>query len=52
MDSPTEVFDYLKHPVHAFKLTKRMTVDLGVLEGQVHNLRQFGESNGGPHYRF
>ncbi|KAH9363952.1 hypothetical protein HPB48_008542 [Haemaphysalis longicornis] len=36
--NPSEVSDYLKHPVHAFHLTKRMIVDLGSIESQIHEL--------------
>ncbi|KAL1447949.1 hypothetical protein MTO96_044179, partial [Rhipicephalus appendiculatus] len=36
--TPSEVSDYMKHPVHAFHLMKRMTVDLGAIESQIHDL--------------
>lgn len=36
--NPSEIGDYLKHPVHAFHLTKRMIVDLGSIESQIHEL--------------
>lgn len=41
MTSPSAVFDYLKHPVHAFHMTKRMTVGLGTIEANIHGMRQF-----------
>ncbi|XP_037271789.2 prolyl 4-hydroxylase subunit alpha-1 isoform X1 [Rhipicephalus microplus] len=36
--TPAEVSDYMKHPVHAFHLMKRMIVDLGAIESQIHEL--------------
>lgn len=42
MTSPSAVLDYLKHPVHAFHMTKRMTVGLGTIEANIHEMRQFG----------
>lgn len=41
MASPSAVFDYLKHPVHAFHMTKRMTVGLGTIESYIHTMRQY-----------
>ncbi|CAN7941883.1 unnamed protein product, partial [Ixodes hexagonus] len=41
MTSPSAVLDYLKHPVHAFQIAKRMTVGLGTVESHIHAMRQF-----------
>uniref|UniRef100_L7M002 procollagen-proline 4-dioxygenase n=1 Tax=Rhipicephalus pulchellus TaxID=72859 RepID=L7M002_RHIPC len=35
----SEVYEYMKHPVHAFHLMKRMIVDLGDIESQIHQLQ-------------
>ncbi|EEC09959.1 prolyl 4-hydroxylase alpha subunit, putative, partial [Ixodes scapularis] len=39
--SPSAVFEYLKHPVHAFHLIKRMTSGLGVIEALINKTRKF-----------
>ncbi|XP_075524917.1 prolyl 4-hydroxylase subunit alpha-2-like [Dermacentor variabilis] len=39
LETHTEVADYMKHPVHAFHLMKRMIVDLGFVESQINELR-------------
>ncbi|KAG0416757.1 hypothetical protein HPB47_006163 [Ixodes persulcatus] len=42
LTSPSAVSDYLKHPVHAFQLIKRMTAGLGTVEAQIRRTREFG----------
>ncbi|XP_042142984.1 prolyl 4-hydroxylase subunit alpha-2-like [Ixodes scapularis] len=44
LKSPSAVFDYLKHPVHAFHLIKRMTAGLGAIEAQINKTRKCGGS--------
>ncbi|KAM7294886.1 prolyl 4-hydroxylase subunit alpha-1-like [Ixodes scapularis] len=39
--TPSDVFDYLKHPVHAFQLIKRMTAGLGDIETQIRRMQSF-----------
>ncbi|EEC08356.1 prolyl 4-hydroxylase alpha subunit, putative, partial [Ixodes scapularis] len=39
--SPSAVSEYLKHPVHAFHLIKRMTAGLGAIEAQINKTREF-----------
>ncbi|XP_050031906.1 prolyl 4-hydroxylase subunit alpha-2-like [Dermacentor andersoni] len=39
LETHAEVADYMKHPVHAFHLMKRMIVDLGFVESQINELR-------------
>ncbi|KAM7295154.1 prolyl 4-hydroxylase subunit alpha-2 [Ixodes scapularis] len=39
--SPSAVSEYLKHPVHAFHLIKRMTSGLGVIEALINKTRKF-----------
>uniref|UniRef100_A0A0K8RHR2 procollagen-proline 4-dioxygenase n=1 Tax=Ixodes ricinus TaxID=34613 RepID=A0A0K8RHR2_IXORI len=41
LTSPSAVFEYLKHPVHAFHLIKRMTAGLGVIEALINKTRKF-----------
>uniref|UniRef100_V5H0R9 Putative prolyl 4-hydroxylase alpha-subunit n=1 Tax=Ixodes ricinus TaxID=34613 RepID=V5H0R9_IXORI len=41
LTSPSDVFDYLKHPVHAFQLIKRMTAGLKTVEAQIKRMRKF-----------
>ncbi|KAH7975029.1 hypothetical protein HPB49_022883 [Dermacentor silvarum] len=38
LETDSEVYDYMKHPVHAFHLMKRMIVDLASIESQIHEL--------------
>ncbi|XP_075524922.1 prolyl 4-hydroxylase subunit alpha-1-like isoform X4 [Dermacentor variabilis] len=38
LETDSEVADYMKHPVHAFHLMKRMVVDLGSIESQINEL--------------
>ncbi|CAN8005536.1 unnamed protein product, partial [Ixodes pacificus] len=41
LTSPSAVSEYLKHPVHAFHLIKRMTTGLGAIEAQINKTRKF-----------
>ncbi|KAM7295108.1 prolyl 4-hydroxylase subunit alpha-1-like [Ixodes scapularis] len=41
LTSPSAISDYLKHPVHAFQLIKRMTAGLGTVEAQIRRTREF-----------
>ncbi|KAG0437739.1 hypothetical protein HPB47_017307 [Ixodes persulcatus] len=41
LPSPSAVFEYLKHPVHAFHLIKRMTAGLGTIEAHINKTRKF-----------
>ncbi|CAN8025764.1 unnamed protein product, partial [Ixodes persulcatus] len=41
LTSTSDVFDYLKHPVHAFQLIKRMTAGLGDIETQIRRMQSF-----------
>ncbi|CAN8025604.1 unnamed protein product, partial [Ixodes persulcatus] len=41
LTSPSAVSEYLKHPVHAFHLIKRMTAGLGAIEAQINKTREF-----------
>ncbi|CAN8005530.1 unnamed protein product, partial [Ixodes pacificus] len=41
LTSPSAVSEYLKHPVHAFHLIKRMTAGLGAIEGLINKTRKF-----------
>ncbi|CAN8005748.1 unnamed protein product [Ixodes pacificus] len=41
LTSPSAVFEYLKHPVHAFQLIKRMTAGLEVIEALINKTRKF-----------
>nr|XP_054925333.1 uncharacterized protein LOC129384162 [Dermacentor andersoni] len=43
LETDSEVADYMKHPVHAFHLMKRMVVDLGSIESQINELHASGE---------
>lgn len=38
LETDSEIYDYMKHPVHAFHLMKRMIVDLASIESQIHEL--------------
>uniref|UniRef100_A0A1S4LAS2 Prolyl 4-hydroxylase alpha subunit, putative n=1 Tax=Ixodes scapularis TaxID=6945 RepID=A0A1S4LAS2_IXOSC len=39
--STSTISDYLKHPVHAFHLIKRMTAGLGAIEAEINKTREF-----------
>ncbi|KAM7294781.1 prolyl 4-hydroxylase subunit alpha-1-like [Ixodes scapularis] len=41
LTSPSALSDYLKHPVHAFQLIKRMTAGLETVEAQIESLLKF-----------
>uniref|UniRef100_A0A0K8RBC1 procollagen-proline 4-dioxygenase n=1 Tax=Ixodes ricinus TaxID=34613 RepID=A0A0K8RBC1_IXORI len=41
LTSPSAVSEYLKHPVHAFHLIKRMTAGLGAIEAHINKTREF-----------
>uniref|UniRef100_A0A0K8R3I5 procollagen-proline 4-dioxygenase n=1 Tax=Ixodes ricinus TaxID=34613 RepID=A0A0K8R3I5_IXORI len=41
LTSPSALSDYLKHPVHAFHLIKRMTAGLKTVEAQIKRMRKF-----------
>ncbi|XP_040073674.1 prolyl 4-hydroxylase subunit alpha-1-like [Ixodes scapularis] len=41
LTSTSAVSEYLKHPVHAFHLIKRMTAGLGAIEAEINNTREF-----------
>uniref|UniRef100_A0A147BV12 procollagen-proline 4-dioxygenase n=1 Tax=Ixodes ricinus TaxID=34613 RepID=A0A147BV12_IXORI len=41
LTSLSTVSDYLKHPVHAFQLIKRMTAGLKTVEAQIKRMREF-----------
>ncbi|KAM7295110.1 putative prolyl 4-hydroxylase alpha subunit [Ixodes scapularis] len=41
LTSPSALSDYLKHPVHAFQLIKRMTAGLKTVEAQIKRMRKF-----------
>ncbi|KAM7295105.1 prolyl 4-hydroxylase subunit alpha-1, partial [Ixodes scapularis] len=41
LTSPSAVSEYLKHPVHAFHLIKRMTAGLGDIEALINKTRTF-----------
>ncbi|KAM7295152.1 prolyl 4-hydroxylase subunit alpha-1-like [Ixodes scapularis] len=41
LTSPSALSDYLKHPVHAFQLIKRMTAGLKTVEAQIERMLKF-----------
>uniref|UniRef100_A0A6B0V6A5 Putative prolyl 4-hydroxylase alpha subunit n=1 Tax=Ixodes ricinus TaxID=34613 RepID=A0A6B0V6A5_IXORI len=41
LTSPSALSDYLKHPVHAFQLIKRMNAGLKTVEAQIKRMRKF-----------
>ncbi|EEC04473.1 prolyl 4-hydroxylase alpha subunit, putative [Ixodes scapularis] len=43
LTSPSAVSEYLKHPVHAFHLIKRMTAGLGDIEALINKTRTFAK---------